>query len=178
MNTNVSLVFGDITHAKTDAIVNAANAIMLGGGGVDGAIHRAAGPKLLEECKKVKKIGGVRCPAGEARITLAADLPCKYVIHTVGPIYRKSSNPRSLLESAYRESLNLVRKYKLGSVAFPAISCGSYGYPLEEAARIAISESRAEVYSELDIFFYLYPEKVFDVWRNVMAILNAENSMP
>ena len=124
---------GDITQLDVDAIVNAANTKLLGGGGVDGAIHRAAGPKLLEECRK---IGG--CPTGEARITGGYNLPARHVIHTVGPVYRARPQDSELLAGCYRSSLKLAAAHSLKSVAFPAISCGAYGYPIEDAGRIAI----------------------------------------
>src|SRR6476469_6442108 len=129
---------GDLTKETVDAIVNAANPRMLGGGGVDGAIHRAAGPRLLEACRAVREIEpGVRCPPGEARITPGFDLPARYVIHTVGPIYRGDGSDAAVLASAFRESLSLAVATSLRSVAFPAISCGVYGYPLAEAADVA-----------------------------------------
>ena len=136
--TNLVAIKGDITTAKVDAIVNAANPVMLGGGGVDGAIHKAAGKKLLEACKAVKSKDGIRCPTGEARITEAGDLDAKYVIHTVGPKYYTDTDPKSLLISAYKNSLELAQKYECKSIAFPAISCGVYGYPIEEAAKISV----------------------------------------
>jgi len=152
---------GDITTASVDAIVNAANEGMLGGGGVDGAIHRAAGPELLEACRQVPPVrGGVRCPTGEARITPGFRLRARFVVHTVGPVYRvdsggDSSRVAALLSAAYVASLELVRSHALSSVAFPAISCGVYGYPLAEAADIAIATCRR--YGEgLDIWFYLF----------------------
>ena len=124
---------------KVDAIVNAANEWMLGGGGVDGAIHRAAGPELRRACEKVPEVRpGVRCPTGEARITPAFGLPSKYVIHTVGPVWRGgNSREADLLSRCYTESLGLAVKHQARSVAFPAISCGVYGYPAEKAARVA-----------------------------------------
>ncbi len=124
---------GDITKLKVDAIVNAANKSLLGGGGVDGAIHRAAGPDLLAECKTV---GG--CPTGEARITGGYNLFAKYVIHTVGPVYSGKSQDRRLLAQCYLNSLKLGNDYNIKSVAFPAISCGVYGYPIKEACQVAV----------------------------------------
>jgi len=124
---------GDITKLEVDAIVNAANTSLMGGGGVDGAIHRAAGPGLLDECRS---IGG--CPTGEARITKGYNLPAKYVIHTVGPVYSARPQDKTLLTACYQNSLKLAVDNKIASIAFPAISCGVYGYPIEDACKIAI----------------------------------------
>ncbi|MGB9735279.1 MAG: O-acetyl-ADP-ribose deacetylase [bacterium] len=133
-NTVLSIIKGDITHEQTDAIVNAANSRLAGGGGVDGAIHRAGGPKIMEECRK---IGG--CPTGSAVITTGGNLKAKYVIHAVGPIYNDGKHGEDkLLAGAYRTSLELAIKNNLKSIAFPSISTGAYGYPVDKAAEIAL----------------------------------------
>ena len=131
----LELVEGDITQQTVDAIVNAANTTLLGGGGVDGAIHRAGGPAILEECRK---IGG--CPTGEAVITTGGKLPAKRVIHTVGPVWRDGSHREpELLRNAYANSLKQAEQHKLSSIAFPSISTGAYRFPLDKASRIALS---------------------------------------
>jgi O-acetyl-ADP-ribose deacetylase (regulator of RNase III) len=135
----VFLVQGDITRETTEAIVNAANTRLMGGGGVDGAIHAAGGPAIMAECRK---IGG--CPTGEAVITTGGNLRAKYVIHTVGPIYRDGTHgEEKLLASAYRKSLELASEKGIKSVSFPSISTGAYGYPIKEAARIALKTTLA-----------------------------------
>ena len=171
--SNITILQGDITQANVDAIVNAANTSMLGGGGVDGAIHRAAGPSLLEECKKVKVVNGVRCPFGEARITSAGNLSCKFVIHTVGPIYNQTANPSAVLASAYSSSLKLALENDCASIAFPAISCGVYGYPLDEAAKIALGVCSQTEFSELDINFYLFNNDVLNAWQSALKKLDS-----
>ena len=142
---SLEVIRADITTLDVAAIVNAANERMLGGGGVDGAIHRAAGPELRAACQRVPEVRpGVRCPAGEARLTPGFRLPARFVIHTVGPVWRGGAHGEAdLLASCYRHSLTLARERGARSIAFPAISCGIYGYPLEDAATIAVREVRA-----------------------------------
>ena len=164
---NIFILQGDITKAEVDAIVNAANPIMLGGGGVDGAIHRTAGPALREACLQVETIDGIRCPTGEARITSAGLLPSRYVIHTVGPIYQQAENPAALLESAYLNSLRLAIKNHCNSIAFPAISCGVYGYPHKQAAEIALGVCKRDEFKPLSIYFYLMGQAMKDLWEQV-----------
>jgi O-acetyl-ADP-ribose deacetylase (regulator of RNase III) len=138
----IEVIQADITTLALDAIVNAANESLLGGGGVDGAIHRAAGPALLAACRAIAEVSpGVRCPTGDARITPGFRLPAKHVIHTVGPVWRGGSRGEpELLASCYRRSLGLAADNAIGSIAFPAISCGIYGYPVDQAVAIAVRE--------------------------------------
>ncbi|HQX25422.1 MAG TPA: O-acetyl-ADP-ribose deacetylase [Pseudomonadota bacterium] len=145
MEPRIEIVEADITTQAVDAIVNAANETLLGGGGVDGAIHRAAGPELLRACRALPEARpGVRCPTGEARLTPGFALPARFVIHTVGPVWRGGSlGGPALLAACYRESLRLAASHGLGSIAFPAISCGVYGYPVDAAVAIAVREMRA-----------------------------------
>ena len=140
----IRIIQGDITTLAVDAIVNAANQVMLGGGGVDDAIHDAAGEELFEACLKVPEVRpGVRCPTGEARITPGFRLPAKFVIHTVGPVYRDGNHGEpEKLAACYRNSLALAAENGCNSIAFPCISTGVYGYPIEDAARIAVREVR------------------------------------
>ncbi|MDO9111107.1 MAG: O-acetyl-ADP-ribose deacetylase [Desulfatirhabdiaceae bacterium] len=158
---------GDITRLKVDAIVNAANTSLLGGGGVDGAIHRAAGKELLAECRS---IGG--CPVGEARITRGYLLPAPYVIHTVGPVYRGTTQDAVLLSRCYENSLKLAAEHHLSSIAFPAISCGAYGYPIEKACRIALDTCRKALDTWPDIqkiIFVLFSNKDLAIYQNSLA---------
>jgi len=141
----IEVIEADITTLQVDAIVNAANETLLGGGGVDGAIHRAAGPELLAACRALPQVRpNVRCATGQARVTPGFRLPAKFVIHTVGPVWRGGEfGEPQLLANCYRESLRLAREKGVGSIAFPAISCGVYGYPLQAAATVAAREVRA-----------------------------------
>jgi O-acetyl-ADP-ribose deacetylase (regulator of RNase III) len=145
MMNRIEILQGDITTLDVDAIVNAANERLLGGGGVDGAIRRAAGPGLLEECRRIPEVRpGVRCPTGEARITGGHDLPARFVIHTVGPAWKRGNRGEpELLASCYLSSLRLAVEKGIRSIAFPAISTGIYGYPLDEACAIALSTTAA-----------------------------------
>lgn len=137
----LKIVTADITTLHVDAVVNAANPGLLGGGGVDGAIHRAAGPALLEACHRLPESSpGVRCPAGEARITPGFDLPARYVIHTVGPVWHGGTHGEpTLLARCHRNALRRLREHGLRTIAFPAISCGVYGYPVAQAAAVAVA---------------------------------------
>ncbi len=139
----ITLVQGDITEAEVDAVVNAANSSLLGGGGVDGAIHRRGGPEILEECRRLRAShygGGL--PTGQAVATTAGRLPARWVIHTVGPVYSASEDRSALLASCYRESLRVAAELGAATVAFPAVSAGVYGWPVEDAARIAVGTVR------------------------------------
>ncbi len=158
---------GDLTVVKVDAIVNAANSSLLGGGGVDGAIHRAAGPELLEACRRIDLVDGMRCPPGEARRTPGFGLPARFVIHTVGPIYGQDPDPPATLTAAYRNSLALAQD--LETVAFPAISCGVYAYPLDEAAELAVSTVREHHGALKEVRFVLFGAKTLAAWERACS---------
>jgi O-acetyl-ADP-ribose deacetylase (regulator of RNase III) len=166
MEERIQIVEGDITKQEVDAIVNAANTSLLGGGGVDGAIHRAAGPELLEE---TRKIGG--CPTGEARVSKGYKLPAQWVIHTVGPIWAGGGkNEENLLANCYRNSLMAAQDLGVKTVAFPSISTGAYGFPLERATEIAMEETKR--FLETDeiierVVFVCFGETVFNTYREV-----------
>lgn len=173
--TSVVLVKGDITRETTDAIVNAANPGLMGGGGVDGAIHRAGGPLIKEECQKIiSRIG--RLETGKAVITRGGNLPARYVIHTVGPVWHNGQQREAeLLASAYEESLKLATSYKLSSVAFPSISTGAYGYPAGAAAGIAVGAVaaylRRENTSLREILFVLFDQNAYDKYQDALQTI-------
>jgi O-acetyl-ADP-ribose deacetylase (regulator of RNase III) len=174
----LSLIQGDITLQATGAIVNAANSGLMGGGGVDGAIHRAGGPAILEECKKIVARQG-QLPAGKAVITTAGNMKSKHVIHTVGPIWRGGNQGEpELLAGAYRESLKLAAGNKLASVSFPSISTGVYGYPVDKAARIAIKEVIAFLSapsSIKEVIFVLFDARTYGAYAEALREIT-ENS--
>ena len=163
----IELLQADIVQLQVDAIVNAANSSLLGGGGVDGAIHRAAGGDLLAECRT---LGG--CPTGEARITGGHRLPTRHVIHTVGPVYRGSPEDAALLAACYRNSLQLALDHGVESIAFPAISCGIYGYPIDAACRIALDttwEFLSAHPSPQRVTFVLFSPRDYQIYREQLA---------
>lgn len=168
--TRLTLTQGDITTAEVDAIVNAANAQLAGGGGVDGAIHRAGGPEIMAECRKF-----AGCPTGQAVITTGGRLKAKKVIHTVGPIYRGRPEDAKLLASCYASSLALAARHGLRTVAFPSISTGAYGYPLAEAAGVALQAVKAAIGVHGDAFdevrFVLFGDEAYEAYRQALARL-------
>jgi O-acetyl-ADP-ribose deacetylase (regulator of RNase III) len=171
----IEVVQGNITKLEVDAIVNAANSSLLGGGGVDGAIHRAAGPELLEECIQIRNREG-GCATGDAKVTKGYRLPAKHVIHTVGPVYRGGTHGEpALLASCYRTSLELAAELGAQSIAFPAISTGIYGYPLRDAAEIAIRTIRAQVGPLPErVVLCTFDEEATEITREVLAALGDE----
>ena len=167
----IESIKGDITKIKVDAIVNAANSSLMGGGGVDGAIHRAGGPTILEECRKIIAKQG-SCETGEAVITTGGNLPAKFVIHTVGPVWNKGKkNEAALLAACYQNSLKLAIEHNLSSIAFPNISTGIYGYPKEEAARIAINAVRQfPVQNDLitKVYFVCFDDENYQLYESLI----------
>jgi O-acetyl-ADP-ribose deacetylase (regulator of RNase III) len=174
MKEKIFLVQGDITKQKADAIVNAANSSLMGGGGVDGAIHRAGGPAILEDCRKIIAKQG-SCKTGEAVITTAGNLPAKFVIHTVGPVWNNGKNNEAeKLANCYRNSLHLALENKIESIAFSNISTGIYGYPKKEAATIAIKtvlEILQNNPAHSKVYFVCFDEENFSIYQNIIASL-------
>jgi len=170
--TKVSIILGDITGQATDAIVNAANSSLMGGGGVDGAIHRAGGPAILEECKEIVARQG-RLPTGKAVIATGGNLKARYVIHTVGPIWHGGNkNEAELLRSTYYECLNLATERNLASISFPSISTGAYGYPVDEAAKIAVSTMvsflKEQATSLKAVVFVLFDSRTYQSYHSAL----------
>ena len=194
----IKIIQGDITTLAVDVIVNAANQVMLGGGGVDGAIHRAAGPELYEACLKVPEVRpGVRCPTGEARITPGFKLPAKFVIHTVGPVYRDGLHGEpEKLAACHRNSLALAAENGCKSIAFPCISTGIYGYPIEDAAKIAVrevekflaastsapcatvDEKNAKDAEEMEVIFCCFSERDVVIYEELIGISEQAHQRP
>ncbi|MGZ8557083.1 MAG: O-acetyl-ADP-ribose deacetylase [Chitinophagaceae bacterium] len=172
MIEKIFLLKGDITKQKVDAIVNAANSALMGGGGVDGAIHRAGGPSILEECRKIIARQG-SCKTGEAVITTAGNLPAKFVLHTVGPVWNNGNNSEAKkLSDCYRNSLQLAVENKLSSIAFPNISTGIYGYPKKEAAVIAIKTVSGFIQNNPaihNVYFVCFDEENFSIYKKILA---------
>ena len=176
-DAKISIIQGDITHQATDAIVNAANSSLMGGGGVDGAIHRAGGPAILEECKQIVSRQG-RLPAGQAVITTAGSMKARHVIHTVGPIWHGGSQGEAeLLASAYRESLQLAAGNNLSSISFPSISTGAYSYPLDEASQIALKtvvSFLSATTSVKEVVFVLFDSRTFDAYTTALREITGD----
>jgi O-acetyl-ADP-ribose deacetylase (regulator of RNase III) len=176
---SIEIIRGDITGLRVGAIVNAANESLLGGGGVDGAIHRAAGSKLLDACRALPEVRpGVRCPTGEARITGGFDLPARFVIHTVGPVWRggRHGEPESLA-ACHRNTLALAREHEVDSLAFPAISCGVYGYPRDAAAGVAMAvlgEEQHRTRTPHRIVVCAFDDAMAEAWRHAAERLHVE----
>lgn len=173
MKTKLNVVQGNIINLKVDAIVNAANTSLLGGAGVDGLIHNAAGPALLEECKK---LGG--CSTGHAKLTKGYELPVQYIIHTVGPVWRGGAKGEpQLLASCYESSLKLALDHGVRTIAFPEISCGMSGYPISQAATIAIKETAnfLELHDEIEaVYFVCFDESTYETYQQTISSLHHE----
>jgi O-acetyl-ADP-ribose deacetylase (regulator of RNase III) len=166
----IELALGDITEQQVDAIVNAANSSLLGGGGVDGAIHRKGGPAILAECREIRRTrypDGL--PTGRAVATTAGELPARWVIHTVGPVYAQESDPAALLASCHTESLGVADELGATTVAFPAISTGVYGYPVDEAAAVAIDAVRGAQTSVDEVRFVLFGDDAYGAFRRALG---------
>jgi O-acetyl-ADP-ribose deacetylase (regulator of RNase III) len=171
-STSLILLQGNIVDVEADAIVNAANAALAGGGGVDGAIHRAGGPSIMQECRK---IGG--CPTGSAVATGAGNLKAKHIFHAVGPIYRYHGNEEQLLAGAYQSCLDLAEQYQHKSIAFPSISTGAYGYPIHPAASIALGtviEHIKQPTSLQQVMFVLFDKKTYDAYEQVLKNISGQ----
>jgi len=170
MNNKIHIIYGNLTEANVEAIVNAANSRLAGGGGVDGAIHRAAGPELLRACQKIVAEKGY-LPPGQAVITPGFNLPAKYVIHTVGPIWHGGQGrEKKVLDQAYASCLELASAHGIKTIAFPAISCGTYGFPMQLAIPIAISRCIKGLEQGLvqEIYFYLYSRESYELWAKMV----------
>ncbi|MGH3906086.1 MAG: O-acetyl-ADP-ribose deacetylase [Pseudonocardiaceae bacterium] len=173
MAAQISLVQGDITEQQVDAVVNAANSSLRGGGGVDGAIHRRGGPAILAQCAELRAgryPDGL--PTGQAVATGAGDLPARWVIHTVGPVYAKSEDRSGLLASCYRESLRVADELGAATVAFPAVSAGIYGWPLDDAARIALRTVQETETSVREVRFVLFSDEILDAFQRAHRTLS------
>ncbi|MEV5571047.1 O-acetyl-ADP-ribose deacetylase [Spirillospora sp. NPDC052269] len=169
----ITLVRGDITAQRVDAVVNAANSSLLGGGGVDGAIHRNGGPEILEACRKLRAShygGGL--PTGQAVATPAGRLPARWVIHTVGPVYSASEDRSAQLASCFRESLRTADELRVASIAFPAVSAGIYGWPVDDAARIAVTTVASTPTTVEDIRFVLFTEEAYTAFEHALKALS------
>ncbi|TNY36736.1 O-acetyl-ADP-ribose deacetylase [Thermomonospora catenispora] len=167
---DITLVWGDITEQQVDAIVNAANSSLMGGGGVDGAIHRRGGPAILDECRKLRasRFGG-GLPTGYAVATTAGELPARWVIHTVGPVYSAAEDRSDLLASCYRESLRVADELGARTVAFPAVSAGVYGWPIHDAARIAVGTVLSTPSQVVEARFVLFTEDAYRAFQSALA---------
>ncbi|MFJ6216823.1 O-acetyl-ADP-ribose deacetylase [Streptomyces sp. NPDC092296] len=173
--TRITLVRGDITEQQVDAVVNAANSSLLGGGGVDGAIHRRGGPEILADCRRLRASRyGRGLPTGRAVATTAGRLPARWVIHTVGPVYRPDEDLSELLASCYRESLRVADELGARTVAFPVVSAGIYGWPMDDAARIALTTVAGAAGAVAEARFVLFDEEAFETFRSVLGALAPE----
>lgn len=172
MTVHIEALRGDLTRHHADALVNAANETLLGGGGVDGALHRVAGPGLLKACRQLPEVAqNVRCPTGEVRVTPAFDLPARWVLHTVGPVWDRHPDPASVLYRLHRRVLAVAESHGCRSVALPAISCGVYGAPADRAARIAVRAAREAPTAPAEVRFVLWNDDTLEAWRTALRDL-------